>query len=90
MRFSSPTRKSKGLLIFLPRIKDVVEELEPKDMNTMMKYRYVLLPLMKPSTSLFLLHKKKRMRLVTFLFRILIIPYSMIQRVKEKWNPWER
>jgi hypothetical protein len=25
-----------------------------------------------------------------FPFQILIIPYSMIQRVKEKWNPWAR
>jgi hypothetical protein len=37
---------------------------------------------------LFLLHKKKRMRLVNFLFKFLTIPYSMIQKVKKKGNPW--
>ena len=48
------------------------------------------LPLMNPSKSLFLLHKKKRMRLVTFLLKFLMIPYSMIQRGKKKGNPWTK
>jgi hypothetical protein len=45
----------------------MVKELEPKQM---MKYQPVLLPLMRPSKSLFLLHNKRTMRLVAFLFRI--------------------
>jgi hypothetical protein len=61
----------------------MVEELKPKkndDVSTCAP------PYDELSMSLSPLHNKKRMRLVSFLFRILIIPCSMIQRVKGKAN----
>jgi hypothetical protein len=64
-------------------------QLRSWNLNKMMKYQYALLST-KPSTNLSSLHNNKTMRLVAFLFRILMIPCSMIQRVKEKWNPQTR
>jgi FMN phosphatase YigB (HAD superfamily) len=67
---------------------DLVEEREPEDI----KHDDEVLMCAPPSDEaieiLFLLHKKKRMRLVTFLFSFWMIPYSMIQKVKKKGNLW--
>ena len=55
--------------------KDTVEELEPEQDDEVLTYS----PL--PNKSIhepFPLHKKKRMRLLTLLFRILTMPYFMI------------
>jgi hypothetical protein len=54
---------------------DVIDS-RSKNLNKMMKYPQLLLPLMKLCKKLFLLcSKMKRMRLVLFLFKILMIPY---------------
>jgi hypothetical protein len=53
----------------------VVEELEPEQDD---EVSICATPSDETIQSLFPLHKKKRMRLVTFLFRILIMPSFMI------------
>jgi hypothetical protein len=64
----------------------IVEEIV-EERNPITKYQHALFLLMKRSISLLHLHNNKTIRLVSFLFRILMIPYFMIQRVMEKWNP---
>jgi hypothetical protein len=68
-------------------MKDTVEELEPEQDD---EVSICAPPSDEAIHELFPLHKKKRMRLVTFLFRILIMPCFMIQRRKKKWNPRAR
>jgi hypothetical protein len=56
--------------------KDTVEELEPEQDDEVLTYSP--LSLINPSMSLLPLHKKKRMRLLTFLFKIMTMPCFMI------------
>jgi hypothetical protein len=58
-----------------------------KNLNKMMKYPPVLLPLMKSCRNLSLLCSKAKMRLVIFHFKILIILCYLIQKKKRKWKP---
>jgi hypothetical protein len=58
-----------------------------KNLNKMMKYPPVLLPLMKSCKNLFLLCSKVKMRLVIFHFKILMILCYLIQKKKRKWKP---
>jgi hypothetical protein len=58
-----------------------------KNLNKMMKYPPVLLPLMKSCKNLFLLYSKVKMRLVIFHFKILMILCYLIQKKKRKWKP---
>ena len=70
-----------------PQIDKGLLKTQPRSRNPMTKYQHALLLLMKQSTSLLHLHNNKTIRLVSLLFRILMIPCSMIQKVKEEWNP---
>jgi hypothetical protein len=56
--------------------------LRSKNLSKMMKYRPVLLPLMKLSKNLFLLYNKVKMRLVAFHFKMPMTP--CIQKMKKK------
>jgi hypothetical protein len=64
--------------VFNQQNEDVIKE------QQMMKCPLVLLPLMKSSKNLFLLYNKVKMRLVSFHFKILMIPCHLIQKVKRK------
>jgi hypothetical protein len=62
---------------------DIATEVEAKIPSSKKEQSIVLeVKMMKSSKILFPLHKKKRMRLVTFLSRFSMIPYSMIQRMR--------
>jgi hypothetical protein len=70
--------------VFNQQNEDMVEELEPKQND---EVSTCAPPSDKAIHKPFPLHNNKTMRLVAFLFRMLMIPCSMIQRVKEEWNP---
>jgi hypothetical protein len=62
-------------------IEDMVEEMESEQNN---KVSMCVPPLMKQSKSPFLLHSKKKMRLVAFDVKMPTTPCSLIQKMKEK------
>jgi hypothetical protein len=62
---------------------DLVEEREPEDVKHEDEMLMCAPTLINPSKILFFLHKKKRIRLIIFPFRFLMMPYSMIQKVKK-------
>jgi hypothetical protein len=59
-------------------------QLRSRNLRKMMKYQLVLLPLMNSSTSLFPLHNKKMMRLITLLSKILMILYFVIWGMRRR------
>jgi hypothetical protein len=67
--------------VFNQQNEDMIEE---KNLSKMMKYPSMHLLLMKQSKSLFLLHNKKKMRLVTFHFKMPMTPCCDSENEEEK------